>query len=241
MIAIGTRSKQVDPRPLPEKFHHLRVLIQKHQHPVMLGEWAQSVIQAVHRRLAVSAVDSEASRRALDSFQGLPLWRAVRDGARDPFGNCGPIVPHVATGDLDAIVDLMVASGCATVIHSSPRLFGDSTVVTQDESEPLDNKRSRGPDYRTSQERQNLRQKLVTELATIHQQLGKGLSLNDLHDRYPDFTLWDLLSPREQAELLTEEFRPRSYADSLVLRRYGLTSVDTLKKDRLKLRHRPKP
>ena len=96
-------------------------------------------------------------------------------------------------------------------------------------------RRERGPDIETSRKRIELEELLTTELTTIAQRAKKFTTLSELRHRYPDFTLWNRLPEQEQKELLTHPFRPKVYARSLVLRKYGITS-DALKKDRQKLR-----
>jgi hypothetical protein len=97
--------------------------------------------------------------------------------------------------------------------------------------------RERGPDLKTIRERVAFEDKLRTELASVKDVVGKGCgTLTDLKGDFPSFKLWELLSKREQEELLTDTFLPKAYARSLAMRKYGLVSRDTLKKDRQKLR-----
>ena len=65
-------------------------------------------------------------------------------------------------------------------------------------------------------------------------------TLDELKKTYPEFELWQILSAQEQEELLTVEFREKTYARRLVMREFGFTSLDTLKKDRKKLRRTAK-
>ena len=89
---------------------------------------------------------------------------------------------------------------------------------------------------RIRQARIEMWNQLAKELTTI-QQANRGYTdLPGLKRKYPRFKLWSILSEAEQGELLSIEFRPRTYAGNLVLRQYGLTSLETLKKDRLRLR-----
>ena len=81
-----------------------------------------------------------------------------------------------------------------------------------------------------------MRDSIVRELASVREDVLTFDTLERLKARHPDFRLWSILSEPEQEGLFTEEFRPRSYAKKLVLRRYGVTSEETLKKDRRKLR-----
>jgi hypothetical protein len=97
-------------------------------------------------------------------------------------------------------------------------------------------KRGRGPDLETSRERVKLREKLASELAAIREQVRVWTTLANLKGKYPKYEIWKLLSESEQEELLNGGFKPRAYAGHLVLREHGLTSLETLRKDRQKLR-----
>ncbi len=100
-------------------------------------------------------------------------------------------------------------------------------------------RRERGPDFETSRERVTLEDTLRAELGSVKSQIEKGTgTLKQMEERFPNFQLWKILSSKEQEELLTEEFRPRTYARTLVTRKFGLTSTETIKKDRQKLRGR---
>jgi len=85
-----------------------------------------------------------------------------------------------------------------------------------------------------------MRDRLVNELSHLRLWLAKQkqpLAPGALQQQFPSFKLWDLLTPDEVAELAAgEKFLPRAYADNLVLRKYGLTSRETLRKDRQMLR-----
>ena len=96
-------------------------------------------------------------------------------------------------------------------------------------------KRHRGPDYETSRERIDLVKTLVGELTTIFQQRDKKGSVEALRKKYPKFQLWKRLPASEHHDLLGD-FKPKVFAENLVLRKYGLTSRETLKADRKKLR-----
>ena len=95
---------------------------------------------------------------------------------------------------------------------------------------------SRGPNLAISRERQDLLKVLTTELTAIYQAVQTNVSLAELRSKFPKFRIWDLLSDREQSDLLNAEFKPRAMAKSIVMREYGITSEETLKKDRQKLR-----
>lgn len=105
-----------------------------------------------------------------------------------------------------------------------------------DQEERAKGRRQRGPNYGKSRERVDLEDILRSELGTIKSRTGKFATVNELKKEFPDFRLWTILSLDEQQELLTEEFKPTGYARSLVMRKFGLTNPDTIKKDRQKLR-----
>ena len=102
----------------------------------------------------------------------------------------------------------------------------------------------RGPDLQTSGERIALYNQLSRELAAVHREVKKYVTVEKLKTKYPGFRIWEMLSEQEQRQLLDEKFNPRAYARTLTLGQYGLTSLSTLKKDRKKLRDaqvRPTP
>ena len=97
----------------------------------------------------------------------------------------------------------------------------------------------RKPDVKTSQERLALLTQLEQELATINQTVNArtATTLAALRRRYPKFQIWKLKpSGIDLNGLLDGETRPRTFAVSLVLRHYGITSRGTLYKDRRKLK-----
>jgi len=95
----------------------------------------------------------------------------------------------------------------------------------------------RTPDFELSRERLELVRKLATELATIKPDLKGYCTAEGLKEKYPGFALWGLIHEDELKELVDgAEFRPKAYAESLTLRKHGITSRATLKKDRQKLR-----
>lgn len=98
------------------------------------------------------------------------------------------------------------------------------------------------PDLKTSQERIDLVNRLARELAFIKQELRRHCTAEGLKKAHPDFLLWENLTPGEVRELAEgEAFTPKAYAENLVLRKFGLTSRETLKKDRKKLRGAREP
>jgi hypothetical protein len=97
-------------------------------------------------------------------------------------------------------------------------------------------RRDRGPNLKISGQRIELEDQLRSELATVDLELRQSTSLSELRRKFPEFQIWRLLSVPEQESLLNEPFKPKAYARRLVLRRFGITSEDTIKKDRKKLR-----
>ncbi len=78
---------------------------------------------------------------------------------------------------------------------------------------------------------------LLQELATIKPELSSSCTPASLKQRHPGFEIWKLLEDTEILELMNDaRFRPKAYAEHIVLRRFGLTSRQTLKKDRAKVR-----
>lgn len=95
----------------------------------------------------------------------------------------------------------------------------------------------RTPDLKRSRERIALYDRLAQELATIGQELTGCCSVEGLKGKFPRFTLWTLIEDCQIQEIVNgDPFKPKAYAASLTLAKFGLTSRDTLKKDRQKLK-----
>jgi hypothetical protein len=95
----------------------------------------------------------------------------------------------------------------------------------------------RTPDLKSSSERLRIVDALARELATIKQELTGFCTAEGLKQKYPHFVLWNHIEKAELKDLVDgEEFSPRAYAENLTLRKFGLTSRETLRKDRKKLR-----
>jgi hypothetical protein len=123
--------------------------------------------------------------------------------------------------------------GAVQTAHSDERL---QPLVEKPKAFPLST-RKRGPDLKKIRARVAFEDKLRTELASVKEHVNKGCpTVTELSGDFPKFELWELLSKREQEELLDGEFIPRAYARTLTLRKFGLESRDTLKKDRQKLK-----
>jgi hypothetical protein len=101
---------------------------------------------------------------------------------------------------------------------------------------------TRLPDLETSRERVGLADKLASELALIKQEAKRYSTVESVKKKYPKFMLWSHIENAQLKELLDgEPFTPRAYADSLTLAKYGLTSRETIRKDRQKLRRAKQP
>ena len=106
---------------------------------------------------------------------------------------------------------------------------------------PASSRSPRTPDLDTSRERLKLVGTFAYELATIKQDLKGYCTPDDLTRKYPTFLIWGHLEKAEIKELADGvPFIPRAYAENLTLRKYGITSRETLKKDRRKIRQSQK-
>jgi hypothetical protein len=95
----------------------------------------------------------------------------------------------------------------------------------------------RTPDLRSSRARVGLVNTLACELATIKQDLNGFCTAESLKKKHPEFVLWEHVTDIEIQELVNgTAFTPKAWAENLTLRKFGLTSRETIKKDRRKLR-----
>jgi len=95
----------------------------------------------------------------------------------------------------------------------------------------------RVPDIESSRARLDLVGTLARELATIKQDLAGYCTADSLKAKHPKFVLWEHLEQGEVKELVDGmDFAPKAFAENLTLRKFGLSSRETLKKDRRKLR-----
>jgi hypothetical protein len=95
----------------------------------------------------------------------------------------------------------------------------------------------RTPDLESSRGRIKLLETLAHELAIIKQETRRHCTVDGLKQRFSDFILWTVIKDPQIQELVDgEAFMPKAYAENLTLAKYGLTSRETLKKDRAKLR-----
>lgn len=131
-------------------------------------------------------------------------------------GRLGEMLAYLPAGDN--------SEGQASALHQPH-------VVTA----PQNERRHRGPNIEKSQKRVELEDRLIYELGTIRHRTEQYVELDQLKKEFPDFALWEMLSPEEQGGLLTEALKPKTYARALTLRKFGLTNPETIKKDRQKL------
>jgi len=95
----------------------------------------------------------------------------------------------------------------------------------------------RTPDLQSSRERLALVETVARELAIVKNEVKAYCTADGLKRKYPTFTLWTLIENSQVKALVDgDAFTPKAYAENLVLSKFGLTSRETLKKDRKKLR-----
>ena len=95
----------------------------------------------------------------------------------------------------------------------------------------------RTPDLEKSRERLAFLESIATELVTIKQDLHGHCTAKSLTKKHPRFVVLGLISKQELQELVDgEAFSPKTYAENLTLRKFGITSRATLKKDRNKIK-----
>jgi len=203
----------------------------------------QQEIEEIHgrRREAQARVEDE-----LRGVRGLLSRLAIREpGARIALEAFAGLSPHAATADVDAVIELLeeLAGPASAGSRGEPEPAGTPGEPDHQQASGAAGgagRRDRGPDLETSRTRVDLEDQLQRELATVFQRAERYTTVEKLKQKYPAFKLWTILSGPEQEELLTEPLRPRAYARSLVMRQYGLSSRETLKRDRQKLRHAQK-
>lgn len=95
----------------------------------------------------------------------------------------------------------------------------------------------RTPNLDLSRNRLALVNVLARELAIVKHEVKVYCTVEELKRKHPKFTLWSLIEDSQIKALVDgEEFVPKAYAENLTLMKFGLTSRETLKKDRQKLR-----
>ena len=104
MIVIGTQVG--DPLPLREKLKNLQGVLRGQDGIVMVGVGAQEVVHEAYRKLTAS-MDSGRFPSELKVFEGLGLWRCLRDRQMDGFGDVGPIGARIAAADVETMIELL--------------------------------------------------------------------------------------------------------------------------------------
>ena len=93
------------------------------------------------------------------------------------------------------------------------------------------------PALRKSRERAKLCETLIDELRIIYRRCQTYCTVEQLKHDYPNFVLWSHITDHEVRRLLSgDEFQPRNFAKRIALRACNLTSLDTFKDDRRKIR-----
>jgi hypothetical protein len=96
-------------------------------------------------------------------------------------------------------------------------------------------------DLKSIRERVELADALARELAIIKQETRAYCTAEGLKRKYPKFILWTVIEDSQIKELAEgQTFSPRAYAENLMLAKYGLTSRETTKKYRRRLRQADK-
>ena len=144
--------------------------------------------------------------------------------------------PTVAGGDMSPLTSGKQGGAIASAPSEAPKpetTLGDRVVG---EPAPAVSRPRRTPDLKSSRERIELVAVLATELATIKQDLSGFCTAKSLKSKHPQFVLWSVISDSELEEIANGvSFVPKAYAENLTLRKSGLTSRETLRKDRRKL------
>ena len=104
MIVIGTQGG--DSLPLLEKLKNLRGVLREQNGVVLVGVGAQEVVHEAYRQLTAS-MDSGRFPGELKIFEGLGLWRCLRDRKMDGFGDVGPILARIAAADVETMIKLL--------------------------------------------------------------------------------------------------------------------------------------
>lgn len=216
------------------------------------GDQNPEAVEQLQRSIQPIQAEIEALRTESNSI--LASIGSAERAAREIMVKCARQVPHV-TPLLDRFREIyasrtapdvlllklrqLVTEGRAA-LQSSPEgetsARPDDVIKTDAEAVQLSlgptAKRFRGPKIELHRERLALWKRLAEELATIWQETRKFATLDGLKRKYPDFQIWTLLAADAQRELLERKFNPKAYAGNLVLRKYGLKSLETLRRSR---------
>jgi hypothetical protein len=135
----------------------------------------------------------------------------------------------------EGIARPLQADVVSTRVSERPDTETPPEAVQEASSLPAPSRRT--PDVESSRKRLSLRDTLARELATLKRHLTRHTTAEELKKKYPTFDLWTHLPDADLAELVKGvAFTPKAYAENLTLQAFGITSRETLKKDRKKLR-----
>lgn len=208
---------------------------------------SNSVAQLQER---IGPIKVEINKLRTESQAILDSIRSVEQEARDVVARCARVAPNLTplldqfwevygsrvAPDIELLKlrDLLAEARARLEAEPPPQTLRSSGSVTAGKEVPPDTsrKRARGPNLELHRERVALWDALASELTCIWQETKRYATVQGLKVKYPHFKIWDLLSDAEQKELLEREFTPRAYAGSLVLRKYGLKSRETLRASR---------
>ena len=182
----------------------------------------------------ITSLEQEARNVVARCARGAPSLTPMLDRFWEVYGS--RFFPDV---ELLKLRDLLTEVRARLEAEPPPQTFLPSGSITAGEEVPLNTsrKRARGPNLKLHRERVALWDALATELTYIWQATKRYATVQGLKVKYPHFMIWDLLPDAEQKELLDREFTPRAYAGSLVLRKYGLKSRETLRASRKHVRN----
>jgi hypothetical protein len=220
-----------------------------HGHPMDMQDYSVTV-SAVYRDSAEFWYRSSAEMKFIRSTLSIefgPITHRVIDSPSQEIADVKqtqdrPDSVRASVGADDSHADL--ESGGGSQVSDAP-VLGEATKATSESATaPQRHARDaskamprRTPDLQSSRQRLALLTALARELATIKQELGGYCTAEGLKHTHPEFVLWKHIDDVELKELVEgSPFTPKAYAERLTLRKFGITSRETLKKDRRKLR-----
>jgi hypothetical protein len=200
-----------------------------------------------HTRAALQSQEAQQIEKAWQDWsESAPA--SVRPHPCDPpsVSDAGqPIAEKVALPASGSITPLELettpASTQPTIEETSASSTRAAESIAARRTTSAQERSPRVPDLQTSNDRLCFLDKLTRELATIKLDLKRYHTADELKRKHPEFVLWEQVSDAELKELVAGiSFTPRAYAENLTLRKFGITSRETLKKDRRKIRNAKK-
>jgi hypothetical protein len=188
-----------------------------------LKDESQAVLDDIH------ALEREARRVVANCARGVPTLTPLLHQFGEIYGS--RFAPDLELLNLRALLaEAQEKLGPVSPAQMPPP--SESIPSTAEVAEDPIRRQLRGPNLELHRGRLRLWDQLAAELAGVWRATRKYTTLQALKMHHPDFEIWRLLSDREQQELLDGQFNPRSYAGNLVLQKYGLKSIETLRKSR---------